>query len=694
MIKHRIIGFALCAAAVIALCAGAAINLTRTWALERTAMQNGMNWAHYLDQHLSYDSSNSAHTTSTDIGILAQGTALEEIATDVFSVGSIYQIDFVNNAGDIVKTYVAQTMAHDEEEHGHGHAHTHVEPTRRVAPEPFALDTEVMRAVIENFGSMIVVHPTSEEGQTGAFSEVFHVVEEQGQVHYAIRILVDLRSEYRLYSQMLYWSVALILTLLVVAFGLPARKHLRALRLQDDALSQAQYLAEHDVLTGIDNRRSFYVKVDALLKENAKAHKSVCIYVFDLDCFKEVNDLHGHHAGDATLVEFARLLESHAPQEAVVARLAGDEFVVAIGGLDSDGLRPKDLLGCPHKFKVRFSEQTTVLTVSLTGGATVFPKDGVDITTLLRNADLALYDAKNNNPGTLVEFTEHHYFEFKERIQLKDEFQACLENSEIEPYYQPLVDMNNGRVVGFEALARWNHPVRGVLTASAFSELLDDDDISAALGQEMLKKVVADMKVWHAANLPFQCVGINVSNGDLNAPDFATGVIEHLYKNGIPPSCLAIEVTENCVFGQNRNCAMSQLETLGEAGCDIALDDFGTGYSSITQLKDLPITAVKVDKSFVSEAETSAADQAILDALLGLGRDMDFLLVLEGVETISQKNFLNGMGFRVAQGYFYAPAVSAAELPDLLNRDFSDARLSGNVQYLKRTKSKGVHKHE
>lgn len=309
-----------------------------------------------------------------------------------------------------------------------------------------------------------------------------------------------------------------------------------------------------------------------------------------------------------------------------------------------------------------------MVTATIAGGVVKYPHDAQRTSDLMQMADLALYAAKPNRAGEIRAYEPHMKETFLNRLTLREEFRHALEASQLIPYYQPIVNMKTGFVEGLEALARWDHPEKGILTPFVFEDIFEDGELSALLGQQMFEKIADDMETWKAAGVPFVKVGLNVVNGDLKRDDFASSVLDGLNHRGLSPSDLLIEVTENCLFGRDKHGFLAHLKALRHAGCYIALDDFGTGYSSITQLKELPVTAVKIDKSFVKNILENEDDKSIISALLDMGNSMNFKLVLEGLETVDQLTFLKDMGFVLAQGYYYSRPVSAAEIPALIAR--------------------------
>lgn len=658
--------------------------------LTQYAHSAGMDWA----RHIEVRAADMPSLTATDFDSEEWQTPSNQQFTDMvngmLAVGNIYQVDVINSdcLCDIsLGTYIDKVSAAGGSKNGidgfgtpislsppdqsalaHVFGDGHAHETHGQSSNKFPLDRQFALDVVENQSNTIVLHRASLPNQPSKFAEVFRPVINDGKVDYLLRIMVDLDSQYALYTRSLYIGAGAILLLIAGAFAYPTRKYLKTSRKQREADLQADFLANHDIMTGVKNRNAFQRIAPQTLQRSLKRNHCAAIYLFDVDNFKEVNDYHSHDAGDQVIRMLAQKLQDAMPEGSHLARLGGDEFAIVVGGLDSDEVLLDQILNAPNKLRVPIEGGRLHIEKTISGGAAVFPRDGSNLEELMRCADLALHAAKSAEGGHVVEYDPGMSVDFYERLDLRDEFRTALENSEIVPYYQPLVNMKTGQIEGFEALARWKHPQRGILTPYEFEEMLADNELGALVGALMLKKVVQDMKIWKRDGVPFSCVAINVGEGDLLRPGFALNIISELKQNGLRPKNLTIEITESCIFGSNREHFVRQLDNLRTAGCSIALDDFGTGYSSITQIKELPCTTVKIDKSFVNDVVKDKADQAIIRSLVELGQTLGFKLVLEGVETNEQRNLLQSLGCEIAQGYYYARPMPAEEVSPFVHR--------------------------
>lgn len=429
-----------------------------------------------------------------------------------------------------------------------------------------------------------------------------------------------------------------------------------------------EYLAYHDALTETYNRYYFQQDGVAFLNVCRDQNLDGQLVVVDVNNLKEINDFHGHEAGDQALLSVARTLKANSPPLSIVARIGGDEFAILMSDDGTAEQGQNRILGIPESIEVQVGSDQRNIDVSVSVGLACFPRDGETLNELLQNADLALHRAKRGPTPRVCVFDQEMRHRFNERVQMLTDFRSALQGAEIVPYYQPLVDIATGRVGGLESLARWRHPERGVLTPAVFHEALDDYALSEEVGRQMLELIMHDMASWRATGVEFESVGLNVGESDLLRPGFALDVASGIANHGLSQGDLGIEVTERCVFGTNKELLLQKLQELRSLGCYIALDDFGTGYSSITHLKELPRTAVKIDRQFVKNIVDDKVDQSIVEALVELGRAIGFKLIGEGVEEIEQRDLLEALGCQMAQGYYYSRPVPAEEVPALILR--------------------------
>jgi diguanylate cyclase (GGDEF)-like protein len=444
---------------------------------------------------------------------------------------------------------------------------------------------------------------------------------------------------------------------LVKAFGI-----LRDVTEEKETQERLSRMANHDPLTGLANRRQMIERLEtALLKRGAAG----ALLLIDLDNFKDVNDSGGHDAGDALLKAFARRLEEAAGRSGFVARLGGDEFVVLLLKEAERTATERWAASLLSRLREPLAVAGRASTVRLSGGLTLFPADGKSASELLKNADLAVYEAKARGRNLLVSYSPEMREESRRRVALCLEVKEALNTNQFLPFYQPKICLKTGKLVGFEALLRWDHPA-GLRTPGSMSAAFEVPELSRALCVKMLDGIIADLAAWQARKLPFGRVAFNASSAEFSGFDLVERVLGQLKAFAISPACLGLEVTETVFLGGRSDSIRLTLERLHNAGVEIALDDFGTGYASLTHLQEYPVDVIKIDQSFIRRLITDSASQAITSVVLGLGRSLGMKVVAEGVETAEQAACLKAAGCDQVQGFFFSRPMPASEVPDFL----------------------------
>jgi diguanylate cyclase (GGDEF)-like protein/PAS domain S-box-containing protein len=424
---------------------------------------------------------------------------------------------------------------------------------------------------------------------------------------------------------------------------------IRDLRERRSAEEKIRYLAEHDGLTGLPNRNALGVKLRAALERVEASGEHLALVCVDLDHFKEANDLHGHLAGDAVLVEAARRLGAVLPAPSFAARLGGDEFVVVqiVEAAQDQATAAADLANAlleTLRAPVDYEGQDLAMAASL--GVSLFPDDGRTAEALLANADMALYRAKESGRGVYRFFKREMDETIRERRNLARELRQAIADEDLIVHYQPLARASDGEVCGFEALVRWKHPVRGMIPPMDFIPVAEESGLIGPLGEWVLRKACADAAGW---DRPLR-IAVNLSPLQLNQPTLPQLVHEILIQTGLSPMRLELEVTESALFKDYQR-ALDNLRRLKALGVRIAMDDFGTGFSSLSTLQSFPFDKIKVDKSFVENIHRDERATVIVRAVLGLGRSLNIPVVAEGVETPEQMEFLRGEDCAELQGY-------------------------------------------
>ena len=449
------------------------------------------------------------------------------------------------------------------------------------------------------------------------------------------------------------------------------RSHARELdeahRETQDAQSAAEAMARHDALTGLPNRRLFTEALERAIEDDGPC----AVLLLDLDRFKPVNDIHGHDAGDAVLCAVADRFAAHRHELGTVARLGGDEFVVVLpvhGGTE-EAARAARLIGRLVSEPVAVDGGFAELTATI--GIALFPQDGVDPTSLLRAADLAMYQAKAEGRDTYRFFKASMSDRVHERAMLDADLRRAIMAGEIRPHYQPLVSIDDGELVGFEILSRWHHPEHGVIMPMVFIPAADERGLLGELTYRVLRQACIDSRNWpdHLR------LSLNLSPGQIKDPKLASRILAILVQTGVAPSRLEIEITENALI-TDVETTRTVLASLQSLGMSIALDDFGTGYSSLYQLRDLKFDKIKIDKSFVHELDHGQDNAAIVQAMIGLSKSLGLATTAEGIEDASQWDSLSSWGCDYGQGYLFGKAMTAEQADALVSAPLSSQKLA------------------
>jgi diguanylate cyclase (GGDEF)-like protein/PAS domain S-box-containing protein len=448
------------------------------------------------------------------------------------------------------------------------------------------------------------------------------------------------------------------------------------------ALSQRMsYLAQHDSLTDLPNRVLLNDRLTQAMAIARRANTKLGLLYLDVDRFKTINDSLGHAIGDRLLQSVAQRLPACVRHADTVSRQGGDEFVILLSQLthaqDAAVIAEKILasLGVPHQIE----RHTLYTTVSI--GVVTFPDDGLDAGTLLKNADFAMYQAKENGRNCYQFFKPEMNAKAAERQSIENGLRLALERKAFVLHYQPKFDLQTGAITAVEALVRWRHPARGVLLPAEFMSVAEESGLIVPLGKWVLHEACRQATVWREAGLKGIRMAINVSAVELRAKDFVQGVRAILQETGCDPSCIELELTETFLL-QDPNSTELVLQTLKSLGVHFALDDFGTGYSSLSYMRRFPIDTLKIDQSFMRDVVSDSDNASIVQAVISLGKSLHMRVVAEGVETGGQLHFLQDHACPEGQGYFLARPAVAKQVTRLLemdstegSRDLSRARL-------------------
>ena len=441
-------------------------------------------------------------------------------------------------------------------------------------------------------------------------------------------------------------------SMLLALMDITERKHAEA---------RLAFLAQHDGLTGLPNRNLLRQQMDEILLHTRRSAEKVAVLVLGLDNFKSVNDALGHGVGDKLLRGVAKRLRSSLRDEDTLARLNSDEFAIVQTGL----ARPEDAALLSRRLLEAIADPYLLDGHSVVIGATIgiamAPGDGDDSEKLLKNADMALSRAKNETRGTFSFFEAGMDARAQSRRKIELDLRDAIQNDVLRPHYQPLVDLSSGRITGFEALVRWPHPERGMVSPAEFIPVAEETGLINGLGGLMLRRACMDAALW-----PDDVrVAVNLSPAQFRAGNLLSIVMDALKQSGLPPTRLEVEITETLLLEKSSQ-VLATLHALRALGVRISMDDFGTGYSSLSYLRSFPFDKIKIDQSFVRGLDANRDAQAIIRSIASLGIGLGVTITAEGVETEAELSCLRAEGCHEGQGFLFSRARPNAEVVDLL----------------------------
>ncbi|MCP4187838.1 MAG: EAL domain-containing protein, partial [Gammaproteobacteria bacterium] len=433
------------------------------------------------------------------------------------------------------------------------------------------------------------------------------------------------------------------------------------------AEQQLLHQAHYDNLTGLPNRFLSLDRLSQLLIDAKRESTQVAVIFIDLDDFKKVNDTLGHEAGDMMLREAAARLESVVRSGDTVGRLGGDEFIVLLGNLDTAAeVQPvsENLL---ETFRNPFviENREIILTSSL--GVAMYPDDGFDASELLRNADAAMYNSKDIGRNTYSFFTESMNMYVQRRLELEEHIHSALDRGEFKVYFQAQIDIATENIVGAEALLRWYNPQLGSISPDEFIPVAEHTGIIIPIGKYVLEEALAMAARWQKEIIPDFKIAVNLSPRQFRDPELVSVISESVKKAKLPYANLELEITEGVLIS-GHGFMEQALQDIGKLGIQIAMDDFGTGYSSLNYLRKYPFDALKIDRSFIFDISTDAADRELIAATIAMAHALGLSVVAEGIETQEQLKFLKNLNCDFGQGYLFGKPVSANEFSSLLKK--------------------------
>ena len=425
------------------------------------------------------------------------------------------------------------------------------------------------------------------------------------------------------------------------------------------------YQANYDSLTKLPNRALFHDRLKQCIYKSSRNHERFAIFFLDLDKFKDVNDTYGHEHGDKLLVKVAKRLSSILREDDTLARLGGDEFVIIMNNLKefhSASVLAQKILDI---LEVPVEVDGEELFISCSIGISLYPQDSRDEHELLKFADIAMYRSKHSGRATYDFYVEEMTKEVMMRSDMQSRIRQALEEKEFVVYYQPQYNIENEKLIGVEALVRWKDTKRGLILPAQFLSYAEEFGMIVGINRQVMHMAMIQAKAWHNQGLYFGRLSINISIEQIEDKNFVGLIQSLLHATKCNPNWLTLELTEGQIM-KDPKTAIAILEQLNNLGIMIAVDDFGTGYSSLSYLKHLPISELKIDRSFIMEIPQDEDDMAIVDAIIAISKSLKLDLIAEGVETEEQKEFLLSRGCKKVQGYLYAYPMPAEETGKLL----------------------------
>lgn len=444
----------------------------------------------------------------------------------------------------------------------------------------------------------------------------------------------------------------------------PQKEAMLSVQKARDALG---YQAEHDMLTGLPNRTLYFDRLHQAIKKSARTHRKTAVVFIDLDRFKEINDSLGHDTGDWVVKLLGKRLKSHIRDVDTLARFGGDEFLILIESFTDRKDVVEVLNKLIHSMEKPFDVQGHSLHLTLSAGVSIYPDDGNDPESLIRNADTAMYKAKDDGRDTFQFYTKEMTQQSVSHMVMSKNIRNAIDKKEFVVYYQPQIDAKENKLLGMEALIRWKTPEGKFISPAEFIPVAEEYGLINKIGKYVFSEASSKITQWYAKGYNPGRIAINLSALELQQEDFVKNIKKHMDSIKCKPEWLELEITEGYTM-KDPEAAIKMLNDIKELGINLSIDDFGTGYSSLSYLKKLPIHKLKIDQSFVSEIPGNSHDEAIVESIISLAKTMKFNVIAEGVETREQQDFLIKKGCDNAQGYYHARPMPADEMEEFIKK--------------------------
>ncbi|MFD2045241.1 EAL domain-containing protein [Ornithinibacillus salinisoli] len=461
----------------------------------------------------------------------------------------------------------------------------------------------------------------------------------------------------------LHWNFNVLAMGWILIFFLVLARQFIVIKQNEKLVDEYRYLAYHDPLTKLHNRTQYKLDINKIMKLAKELDRKVAILIIDLDRFKDVNDTLGHYIGDCLLVEASKRLQSILHPDEKIYRIGGDEFIIILPHIKEGNLEEKATT-ILKQFEEAFSVREYEINITPSIGISLYPQNGEDSETLMKNADSAMYLAKDRGKNNFQYYNAKLNKYITRKIIIENALRKAMENEELYLVYQPKIDLHTREMRGMEALLRWESSELGTISPAEFIPIAEETGQIIAIGKWVLKTACKRNKEWQQKGLPFQCVSVNVSVRQFQHSDFVNTVEGILHETGLNPRFLELEITESIM--QNINESTTVLKGLRELGVKTSIDDFGTGYSSLHILRELPIDTIKIDKSFIDDVADSAK-RSMVRTIIDLGLNLNLSVVAEGIENEQQAKILSRYKCRFGQGYLFSRPVKEDEFEKLLH---------------------------
>ncbi|MBS4040113.1 MAG: EAL domain-containing protein [Flavobacteriales bacterium] len=439
------------------------------------------------------------------------------------------------------------------------------------------------------------------------------------------------------------------------------------------AEKKIRQLAYHDMLSGLPNRRFFKEHLNYMLSHANRNRKKLAVMFLDLDRFKLINDTLGHAVGDELLRKVANRIKQTINEDEIVARMGGDEFIIAFPEvIDRNIARmAQDII---NAFREPFNLEDRELFITTSIGISLYPEDGQDIDSLIKNADSAMYRAKENGRNNYQYYTEDMNISAIKRLDIENYLRKAIDRKELFVVYQPRIEIKTGRLVGAEALLRWRHPLIGLIPPAEFIPIAEETGLISCIGNWVLKTVCNQVKKWHDNGYTGLKYSVNISAIQFQRANFLENIKRIINESGIEPTMLELEITENTVMHFNEN-TLAIIRELKGMGIEISIDDFGTGFSSLSYIKAFDSDSLKIDKSFIWDIGLSASNESIITAIINMAHSMQMQVIAEGVETNEQLDFLRNRSCDEVQGYLFSKPMETIAFNDFLNNSIGEGKI-------------------